>query len=133
LAAASGTQKDATNQTENPCSLVESCWQHWLRRCTNMWTKKEKAHVVHLSPDSLIWLSRALEQPNLAQFTFMTHRPFCPDVPEVGRSGTSLKSEGLCVSSTMQCCQQHPTLPMHCPLTCWMQSRDFPGRCLIYF
>lgn len=39
-----------------------------------MWTKKEKAHAVHISPDSLIWLSRALEQPNPAQSAFVTHR-----------------------------------------------------------
>lgn len=74
-----------------------------------MWTRKEKAHVVHISADSLIWLSRALEEPNLAQSAFVTHGPFPPDVPETGRLGTSLKSEGLCVSSTALPPVSHPS------------------------
>lgn len=84
-------------------------------RYRSRWTK-EKAHRIHTS-DSLVWLSRILEQPNLAQCVSVTHRPFTPDVPEMGRPGTALKSAG--VSSSSQPCQL--TTPMSCPLTCKLQ------------
>lgn len=57
---------------------------------------------------------------NLARSAFMTHGPFSPDVPETGRSGTSLKSKGLCASSTASSVPPFPgTVPSpagHSPL-----------------
>lgn len=89
-------------------------------RCRSTRTN-EKVHRVHTLPDSLVWLSRILEQPNLAQCVSMTHRPFTLDVPEMGRPGTALKSAGPCVSSSPQPCQQYSVHPMSCPLTCKIQ------------
>lgn len=104
LAAASGTQKMLLiRQKKKPWYFTESCWQHFntgLMRCRSTWIK-EKAHRVHTLPDSFVRLNRTLEQPNLAQCVFVTHRPFTPDVPKMGRCRNSTQvCRSLCFQLT---------------------------------